>query len=59
MKFNESELLMWLCTLLGVVIGGYLPGFWGAGLFSPASLMGSLMGGVLGFGVAYKMKQIS
>ena len=58
MKFNEAELLMWICTLLGVVIGGYLPGFWGAAFLSPMSLLGSLLGGLLGFGIAYKMKQL-
>lgn len=57
MKFNETELLTWICTLLGVVIGGYLPGLWGAGLFSPVSLLGSLLGGLLGFGIAYKINQ--
>jgi hypothetical protein len=59
MKFNESELLLWFCTLLGVIFGGYLPGFWGAALFSPMSLLGGLMGGLLGFGIAYKVNQLT
>jgi hypothetical protein len=59
MKVNESELLIWFCTLLGVILGGYLPGLWGAALFSSMSLLGGLMGGLLGFGIAYKVNQLT
>ncbi len=33
---------------IGALIGGYLPGFFGAGVFSWWSIVGSLAGGFLG-----------
>lgn len=58
MKLNEAQLLAWFGVLLGLTIGGYIPTLWGAALFSAVSLLGSVIGGVLGVLLAHKITEI-
>jgi len=49
--------MVWLGMLLGSIIGGFVPTFWGAGMLSFSSILGNLIGGILGIWVAYKLGQ--
>ncbi|MBI2617554.1 hypothetical protein HYW55_05435 [Candidatus Gottesmanbacteria bacterium] len=41
--------------IIGSLIGGYIPVFFGASLLSFSSLFGNAIGGILGIVVAYKL----
>jgi hypothetical protein len=56
-KLNETQLLARLGILLGILLGGYIPTFWGAPWFSLAGVMGMLVGGLLGIWLANKITQ--
>ncbi|MEP7340512.1 MAG: hypothetical protein ABI977_22460 [Acidobacteriota bacterium] len=43
--------------LIGSTVGGYIPVIWGAEMLSLSSLFGSLLGGLLGVWIAYKIDQ--
>ncbi len=43
--------------LIGSTVGGYVPTFWGAPMFSFTSLFGSLLGGLIGIWIAYQIHQ--
>ena len=58
MQLNESRLLVWLGVLIGSTMGGYLPVLWGVETLSSASLMGSLIGGLIGIWAAWKINQL-
>lgn len=49
---NKS--LVMLGMIVGSTVGGYVPAFFGAGIFSFWSIVGSLAGGFLGIYLAYK-----
>ncbi len=49
--------LMWLLIGVGSVIGGAIPGLWGAGIFSFSSLIFSTAGAFGGLWLAYKIGQ--
>ncbi len=51
---NRSSFI-WLGTIVGGAIGGYIPLLWGAGGFSMSSVILSGMGSMLGIYVAFKM----
>lgn len=46
-----------LGIFIGSTVGGYIPVIWGAGIISVSSLLGSLIGGLLGVWIAYKIDQ--
>ena len=53
----SAKTLVRLGILIGSTVGGYIPTFWGAEMISFSALFGSLIGGVFGVWVAYKIDQ--
>ena len=39
----------------GSIVGGWIPTLWGAGAFSFVAIMGSLVGGILGIWLSFKL----
>jgi len=44
-----------LGMVIGSTIGGYLPTIFGAGIFSLYSILGTVLGGVLGIWLSFKL----
>jgi hypothetical protein len=51
--FVERKIIM-ICMFIGSAIGGYIPTFFGADVFSFSSILGTTIGGFLGIWVANK-----
>ena len=49
---------IYLCGLIGTVVGGYVPVLWGASSFSLASLVFSALGGVVGVWCGVRLADI-
>lgn len=49
--------IVFLGMAVGSLIGGYLPVFFGASVFSYTSLLGNVLGGLLGIYITYKTTQ--
>lgn len=47
--------MVYLLISIGGVIGGYIPVLFGAGAFSPWSILGSTIGGILAIYISYKL----
>ena len=47
--------LVWVGILLGSTVGGYVPTLWGADMLSFSSILGSVIGGLAGIWIAYKI----
>jgi predicted MFS family arabinose efflux permease len=43
--------------VVGSLIGGYIPALWGAGMFSISGMLLSVLGGVLGIWLGYRLSQ--
>ena len=54
----SAKTMVRLGILVGSTVGGYIPTFWGAEMLSFSTLFGSLIGGLLGVWVAYKIDQL-
>lgn len=52
-----TKKLIFLCLFLGSALGGYLPVLWGGSTFSPASVLWSAAGGLLGIYIGYTLGQ--
>jgi hypothetical protein len=50
-----SRVLVWMSILIGSTIGGIIPAFWHAGIFSYSSLLLSGAGALIGLWIAYKI----
>lgn len=50
-------MLIYLFLFIGSTLGGYLPVLWGGSIFSGASIFWSLIGGVAGIIVGYRLGQ--
>lgn len=50
----ERKLVM-ICMFIGTAIGGYIPTFFGADVFSFSSILGTVIGGFLGIWLANKL----
>ncbi len=50
----DKKIIM-LGMVFGSIIGGYLPTFFGASLFSLSSIFASAIGGVVGIWITFKM----
>ena len=48
---------IYLCGLIGTVMGGYLPVLWGASSFSLVSLVFSAAGGVAGVWFGFRLAE--
>ena len=46
-----------LGILIGSTVGGYVPTLWGAEIISFSCLLSSILGGLLGVWIAYKIDQ--
>ena len=53
----SPKLLVWVGILVGSLLGGLVPRLWGAEALSFSSVLGNLIGGLLGIWVAYKVSQ--
>jgi hypothetical protein len=49
--------LIYLGMFIGSTIGGFVPAIWGGDLLSMSGLFFSLVGGILGIWVGYKIGQ--
>jgi hypothetical protein len=47
--------ILWMCIGAGSTAGGFVPGLWGAGQLSMASMVFSVFGGVAGFWLARRI----
>ncbi|MEK7641765.1 MAG: hypothetical protein AAB365_02105 [Patescibacteria group bacterium] len=47
--------LIWIGVVVGSAIGGWVPALWGAGAFSLSGIVGSMIGGVLGIYIGFKL----
>jgi uncharacterized membrane protein YeaQ/YmgE (transglycosylase-associated protein family) len=46
---------IWLGVLIGSTVGGFIPGLWGADLFSYSSVLLSTVGAFAGLWLGYKL----
>ncbi len=46
---------IWIFITVGSLVGGYVPLFWGSGMFSFSSVMCSAIGAFIGIWVHYRM----
>ena len=53
----NTKVLVWIGIFAGSTIGGLIPTLWGAEVLSFSAILGSLIGGLLGIWVAYKISQ--
>ena len=47
--------IIWLGLFVGSIIGGLIPGLWGAGMFSFSGLIFSALGGFVGIWLGFTM----
>lgn len=52
-----NRLLIGVGTFAGSTIGSYLPVLWGGSLFSLASVLLSMVGGIAGIFMAYRLSK--
>ena len=53
----NSKGMTWFFTIIGSLLGGYVPFLWGAGYFSFASIIFSGLGAIVGIWIAFKINQ--
>jgi len=53
----NPKILVWIGILIGSTVGGWLPTLWGGEILSFSSIIGSLIGGLFGIWIAYKISQ--
>lgn len=51
----NSKSLIWIFSLIGSTIGGYIPMLWGADAFSFSSIILGSIGAIAGIYVGYKL----
>lgn len=49
--------LVMIGMVVGSIVGGYIPIFFGASLLSFSSIIGNSLGGLVGIWIAYKLTQ--
>ncbi|MBP7280090.1 MAG: hypothetical protein KBA66_00840 [Leptospiraceae bacterium] len=50
----ERKIIM-ICMFIGTAIGGYIPTFFGADIFSLSSILGTVLGGFLGIWIGNRL----
>ena len=53
-----TKLLIGTGTLLGTTLGSYIPVFWGGSLLSLTSIFFSVMGGIVGIWIGYRLSKL-
>jgi uncharacterized membrane protein YeaQ/YmgE (transglycosylase-associated protein family) len=53
----ESKSLIYLGSIIGGVIGGYVPTLWGASPLSFSAIICSAIGGILGIYIFFKISR--
>ena len=51
----SRKTLIWIGVAVGSTAGGYVPVLWGADMISFSGLLGSVVGGLLGIWVGFKL----
>lgn len=54
----SSKVLVYLGMIIGSVVGGYIPTFFGAGLISYSSVFFSGAGAIAGIWIGYKLSNL-
>jgi uncharacterized membrane protein YeaQ/YmgE (transglycosylase-associated protein family) len=52
---NPMQARIWIGILIGSTVGGFIPDFWGADLFSYSSVLLSGIGAFVGLLIGYKL----
>lgn len=50
--------LIWFGAIVGSTVGSFIPGLWGAGLFSMSSVILSTVGGIFGIWLGFKLSHM-
>ncbi len=50
--------LIWICVMIGSAVGGFIPALWGDGMFSMSSSILSVVGGLIGIWIGFKLSQM-
>ena len=53
----NAKVLVWIGIFVGSTVGGWVPTLWGAEILSFSSIFGSVIGGLLGIWITYKISQ--
>ena len=53
----NSRTLIWIGTIVGSAVGGFIPMIWGGSAFGMSSLLFSSLGAILGIYAGYKLGQ--
>ncbi len=51
----SRKTLIWIGLFIGSTVGSYIPEFWGAGIFSVSSVLGGMIGGIVGVWLGFRM----
>ena len=54
-KYMNSKKTIWLGTIIGGGIGGYVPVLWGANYFSFATILFNGIGAIIGIWIMFKL----
>jgi len=52
-----SKTVIWLGMFVGSTLGSYVPSWWGAGMFSFSSILGGMIGGIVGVVGGYRLSE--
>ena len=51
----SQKSLIWWGTVIGGIIGGYIPSLWDANMFSVSSVIFTAIGGIVGIWIGYRL----
>lgn len=55
----STKTLVWICVLIFSIAGGYIPTVFGNSFFSPLSILGNGIGGILGIWIGIKIGKLT
>ena len=55
--FRMGRSPVWLCGVMGMVVGGFVPALWGASSFSLSSFLFSVLGGFAGAWFGWRLSE--
>lgn len=53
---NRKPIIM-IGLFIGSTVGGYIPALWGADFFSLSGIIGTMIGGILGVWLGFRMSE--